>query len=220
MKRNIIIAALLLALPCAWAGAADVFAGANQVDPANPPAALVELREAIQQRGAIQAEFVERRQIAFKREAIELRGELAYAPGKGLSLHYLEPEEHRVVLSGNSLISEDDEGMLQERRIPRRYAALQAVLTLDVDALSKQFKVYYASGDEWSFGLFAEGETRTGPRRSVGSPSESIIVQGSGTVVERIELQRTGSIKVVIELSAVSELDARDTEALNRFFGP
>lgn len=218
MKRRILTAALLLALTCARA-TTDTFAPANVVDPTNQPTALVELRKAIEERGAIQAAFLETRQIVFKRDVIQLRGILAYSPEKGLSLYYLEPEENRVILSGASLLTEGEDGALQERRIPARYASLQAILTLDVEALAKQFKVYYTPGNEWRFGLLAEGETRTGPRRSIGSPTETIVVSGKGTIVERIELQRAGSMKVVIEIADIAELDAGDTESINRFFG-
>jgi hypothetical protein len=62
--------------------ASGLFDPANRINPAAPPPALLELRQAIADRGPVQGSFTESRAFPFKRDEIVLSGQLAYSPAR------------------------------------------------------------------------------------------------------------------------------------------
>src|SRR5271168_1891508 len=124
---------------------------------------------------AVTANFTELRWFAFKSSPIVLKGEVRVSADRGLSLHYIEPEEQVVIIDGRGGLlrsSAGDRAMPSDPRADAANFALLHLLRLDLPLLSESFEVYGKRTDSaWTLALAARDAEM---QRSLGT----IIVDG------------------------------------------
>jgi glycosyltransferase involved in cell wall biosynthesis len=186
----------LLALAPAALRAAEVdpLVNAEHRLPAGAPQ-WQDLMAGFAQRPDTAADFTERRQFPFRREPVELKGEVRVSPTRGLSLHYLSPEDRIVILDADGMLVRAPAGEKAAPADPRAAAANEAlrhILRFEFSALEKDFELYgRREGPDWQLALVPRADAM---RRSIGR----ISVAGTAAAVRRIELRR--SAKQVIEI--------------------
>jgi hypothetical protein len=161
------------------------------------------------------ARFKELRFFPFKKGAVLLQGEVHVSSSRGLSLHYIKPEDRTVILDDDGVLIRVDKNSKTVPADPRAAAANEAlrnVLRMDLAALEKDFELYgQRDGDTWSLALVARTPEL---RRSVGS----IQVNGESTTIRRIEIRRTAKTAIEILIEPPSSRAAFTEEELERFF--
>ena len=146
----------------------------------------------------VTANFLERRFFPFKKEPVELKGEVRVSQTHGLSLHYTVPDERTVILDDQGVLIRAAAGEKAPPADPRAAAANEAllhVLRLDFIALEKDFEIYgRRHGDAWTITLVPRAEEL---RRSVGR----INATGEAATIRHIEIRRTPkqAIEIIIE---------------------
>ncbi len=188
------LALLMLGLAPARAAEPDPL-----VNPAHRLAAgaagWTDLIEAFAHKADTAAEFTELRHFPFKKQPVELRGEVRVSAVRGLSLHYTAPAERTVILDDEGMLIRGAEGEKTPPADPRARAANEAmrhILRLDFAALEKDFEIYgRRDGDRWALKLVARTEAL---RRGVGL----VAVEGEGVAVRHIELRH--SAKQYVEI--------------------
>jgi glycosyltransferase involved in cell wall biosynthesis len=147
----------------------------------------------------VAADFTERRYFPFKKEPVELQGEVRVSAGRGLSLHYTKPEERTVILDDRGVLIRAPAGEKAAPADPRAAAAndaLRHVLRFDLPALEPDFELSgERDGEKWTIVLVPRTETG---RRSVGR----ITVTGLEATIRRIEIRRTAKQAVEILIAA------------------
>jgi hypothetical protein len=185
-------------------------AAAAPADPAFPPspgpllvpgvndAAWQPRFAALAAAGAVAASFTELRSFAFRPRPVVLQGEMRFDPRRGLSLHYLGPDEAWMIADDRGLLLRDARGRSREvpndPRSASAGAALLPILRFDLPALARTFAIRGA-GDEAAWRLdFAARDP--GLARTLGG----IVIEGRGATVREIELQRSANQRVEIRL--------------------
>ncbi len=146
--------------------------------------------------GAISAPFTERRIFAFRRTPVALRGEMRFDPKRGLSLHYLPPDEAWMIADDRGLLLRDGRGRTREvpndPRGASAGAALLPVLRFDFAALIRTFAIRAAGNIRaWRLDFTPKDPALA---RTFGS----IILSGTGTDLRRIEFRRSATQRVEI----------------------
>lgn len=190
----IALAGLLLAGTVGPAAEPDeLVAPAHRLTPAAP--GWRDLIEAFARRPDTTADFTERRQFPFRKQPVELQGEVRVSATHGLSLHYPGPDDHTVILDAGGMLLRTPAGTGIPPADPRATAttdALRHILRFEFAALEPDFELYgRRDGAGWSLALVPRTETL---RRSIGR----ITVTGTATAIRRIELRRTA--KQVVEI--------------------
>jgi glycosyltransferase involved in cell wall biosynthesis len=181
-----------------------------------PPAApaWTDLITAFANNPDITADFTEQRFFPFKKEPVELRGEVRVSAARGLSLHYTAPDERTVILDDRGVLIRAPAGEKAPPADPRAAAANAALLNIlrfDVVALEQDFELYGKREDTaWTLGLVPRTDAL---RRSVGR----ITVEGAGAAISRIEIRRTAKQAIIIRIGA-PQAGAFAAEELKRFF--
>jgi hypothetical protein len=161
------------------------------------------------------ADFAERRFFPFKKEPVELKGEVRVSVTRGLSLHYTAPEERTVILDAQGVLIRAPAGEKAPPADPRAAAANEAllhVLRFDFAALEKDFELYgRREGDGWTLALVARTETL---RRSVGR----ITVTGLAATISHIEIRRTAKQAIEIIIQPPRPAAAFTPDEVKRFF--
>jgi glycosyltransferase involved in cell wall biosynthesis len=195
---GISLALLLVLFPFASAAESDSLVNPeHQVAPASP--VWADLVGAFAHNPDVTADFAERRFFPFKREPVELKGEVRVSASRGLSLHYTAPEERIVILDKEGVLIRAAAGEKAAPADPRAAAANEAllhVLRFDFAALEKDFEVYgQRNGPTWTLVLVARTEAL---RRSVGR----ITAMGESATIRHIEIRRTPkqAIEIIIEV--------------------
>jgi glycosyltransferase involved in cell wall biosynthesis len=141
------------------------------------------------------ADFTERRQFPFKKEAVELQGIVRVSSARGLSLEYTSPEKRTVILDDQGMLIRAPAGEKIPPADPRATAAneaLRRILRFEFAALERDFELYgRREGTDWTLALVPRTKDL---QRSIGR----ITVTGRSTAVRRIELRR--SARQVIEI--------------------
>jgi glycosyltransferase involved in cell wall biosynthesis len=185
----------------------------NEVTASAP--AWRELTDALARQPDTIAEFTERRHFPFKKEPVELQGEVRVSGELGLSLHYTAPEERIVILDAKGLLIRGPAGTKAPPADPRAAAAneaLRRVLRFDFAALEQDFIVYgRRDGDRWDLALVARTDSL---RRSVGR----IDVTGEGTAVRHLEIRRSAKQAVVISMAVPRSPAPFTPEERQRYF--
>jgi glycosyltransferase involved in cell wall biosynthesis/outer membrane lipoprotein-sorting protein len=164
-----------------------------------PPAATEwsDLIAAFAGNGDITAGFTEQRHFPFKKEPVELRGEVRVSRPRGLSLQYTAPDERTVILDDHGVLIRAPAGEKTPPADPRAAAAnaaLLKVLRFDLAALEQDFELYgRRDGPAWTLGLVPRTDAL---RRSVGR----ITVTGEAAAISRIEIRRTARQAIVIAI--------------------
>lgn len=161
------------------------------------------------------ADFTERRIFPFKKEAVELKGEVRVSTKRGLSLHYMAPEERIVILDAQGVLIRAPAGEKAPPPDPRATAANEAmlhILQFDFVALDKDFELYgERKDDSWTLVLVPRTEAL---RRSIGR----MTVAGTGAAISRIELRRSAKQAILIQIDPPRPAAAFTDEELKRFF--
>lgn len=164
--------------------------------------------------GALAAQFVERRIFTFRSAPTTLTGKLRFVPERGLSLHYLTPEERTIIVDDHGVLLRDSRG--RTRAAPPEAAAnaqpLLHVLRFDVDALLASFALHGTTeGECWRL-VFEPLDRRA--RR----PLPRIDVTGTGARVDRIVLHPSPRQRIEIEIGETQTDATFPPEELQRFF--
>lgn len=174
-----------------------------------------DLVTAFAQQPDITADFTERRFFPFKREPIVLQGEVRVSPARGLSLHYLTPEEHTVILDAQGMLLRTPAGEKTPPTDPRATAANEALrhlLRFDFPALETDFELYgQREGGTWTLTLLPRAETL---RRSVGR----ITATGEAATIRRIEIRRTPKQAIEILIAPPRATTVFTKEEVERYF--
>jgi glycosyltransferase involved in cell wall biosynthesis len=184
---------LLIALPV-HAAEADPLVNPEHRLPAGAPQ-WSDLVDAFARRPDTAADFTEKRQFPFRREPVELRGEVRVSTSRGLSLHYTTPDDRTVILDAEGMIIRAPAGEKVPPADPRAASAndaLRHILRFEFAALEKDFELYgQRDGADWTLALVPRTDAL---RKNIGR----ITVAGQEATVRRIELKR--SAKQVIEI--------------------
>ena len=161
------------------------------------------------------AEFTEHRFFPFKKDPVELKGEVRVSTSRGLSLHYTAPEVRTVILDPKGVLIRAPAGETAAPPDPRAAAANAAllhVLRFDFGALAQDFELYgRRDGATWSLVLVPRTEAL---RRSVGR----ITVAGEAAAIRHIEIRRTPKQAIEIIIAAPHPPAAFTDDELKAFF--
>ncbi len=161
------------------------------------------------------ANFTERRFFPFKRDPIELTGEVRVSATRGLSLHYLVPEERTVILDPQGMLIRAKAGEKTPLSDPRAVSANEAllhILRFDFAALEKDFEIYgQRDGRAWSLVLVPRTDSL---RRSVGR----ITVAGETATIRHIEIRRTAKQAIEIIIGPPRPPAPFNADELKRYF--
>lgn len=213
MKRLLLPLVLLLppALPAAVppAPGPELVAGANDAD-------WRPLFAALAAQGDVRSTFTEHRWFSVRKEPVTLHGELRHSAGRGLSLHYTQPEEQVLVVDAQGLLMRDAKGrtrtLAADPRAPRMDAALLPVLRFDLPALLRLFSLRAArDGDDWRLDFT--------PRTPELARSLSVLtVEGRGEVVSRLEFRRSAKQRVEVLIETTETGVTFSAEEMRRHF--
>ena len=189
------------------------------LDPANhlPPAAATwsDLGAAFAKNGDVTADFTEYRHFPFKKDPVVLTGEVRVAAARGLSLHYLRPDERTVILDDQGVLIRGATGQKAAPADPRAAAANQAllhVLRFDLAGLEPDFELYgRREAGEWELALVPRTEAL---RHSVGR----ITAAGDGATIRRIEIRRTETQFIEIAIAPPRPPASFTAEQVKAFF--
>ncbi len=189
------------------------------VDPTNllPPAATTwsDLSTAFAKNGDVTADFTESRHFPFKRDPVVLSGEVRVSPTRGLSLHYLKPEDRTVILDEQGVLMRAPAGQQAAPADPRAAAANQALLHLlrfDFAGLQQDFELYgRRESGEWEIALVPRSEEL---KRSVGR----ITAAGESATIRRIEIRRSEKVAIEIAIEPPRPAAPFTAEQLKTFF--
>lgn len=174
------------------------------------------LAESFGRRPDTVTDFEERRFFSVRKEPIVLKGEVRVSPRRGLSLHYISPEERMMIIDEGGLVLRDSNGRDSPPADPRTNVvneALRHILRLDFAALAPNFELYgrQAEGATWFLALVPRAKAVRG---AIGD----ILVQGENDVVRRIELRRSARQHVDIVMAAPHPAAEFTAEELKRYF--
>lgn len=159
--------------------------------------------------------FTERRYFSFKREPVELKGEVRVSAARGLSLHYTSPDEQTVILDSRGTLIRAASGANSPVTDPRATGVNEAmlhILQLDLAALGGDFALYGArDGSTWTLVLVPRTDSM---RRAV----DSLTVEGGEATIRHIEIHRAGRLAVEIIIAPPQSSAPFAQEELLRFF--
>jgi len=183
-----------------------------------PPAAPAwgDLIDAFAHHPDIVADFTERRHFSFKKEPVELKGEVRVSATHGLSLHYTAPEVRTVILDAQGVLmraAAEEQAPPADPHAAAANAALLHILRFDFEALQKDFELYgQRDGEAWTLALVPRTEAQ---RRTIGR----ITVSGEAAAVRRIELRRSAKQFIEIIIGPPNApATAFTVDELKRFF--
>jgi glycosyltransferase involved in cell wall biosynthesis len=189
----------------------------HRIAPASP--AWSDLAAAFAHQPDVTAGFTERRQFPFKKDPVELQGEVRVSTARGLSLHYTAPEERIVILDSRGVLIRTGAGQTAPPADPRAGAANDAlfhILRFDFGILEKDFELYGQRNDgTWIVALVPRTEAQ---RRSIGRITVSGEASPVGPAVRRIELRRSAKQVIEIAIAAPQPAVPFNADELKKFF--
>lgn len=208
------VTVLALGLLSGVVGRADeLVAPSHQLPPA--AASWSDLVAAFGHNPDVTADFTESRRFPFKKEPVQLTGEVRVSAARGLSLHYIIPEERTVILDDQGVLIRAPAGQKAPPADPRAAAANEALLHLlrfDLPALEKDFVLYgRRDGEGWELALEARTDAL---RRSVGR----ITAGGVGPTIRAIEIKRTEKQIITIAIAAPRPAAPFTADEVKAFF--
>ena len=220
-RRRWQAAGALLTVLLVYGGDAPL-AGAEKESPVSPERRLApgapdwaDLQAAFAHHADVTADFTERRTFPFKREPVELRGEVRVSTERGLSLNYTTPEQRTVILDARGLLVRSAGRQETPPTDPRAAATNQAllhVLRLDFAALEKDYELSGHRDDvAWTLVLVARTEEL---RRGMGR----ITVTGAADHVRAISLRRSARQVIDIAIAPPRPPAAFTAEELKKYF--
>lgn len=191
----------------------DLVTPAHAMDPTKPAAPFDGLLKRLQQKGNIAATFTENRYLPLKKIPVVFTGEIRLSRERGLSLHYLTPQDQMMIVDERGVLGRNAVGKSREIASDPRAAgattALLHVMRFDLDELSKQFSTY-AEGDlsQWHFGFEPKNE-------ALAKSLSRLVVTGEHDQVRRI-VMRGGAVEILIH--DVRENVTFTPDEVQRFF--
>lgn len=163
-----------------------------------------------------QSNFEEHRYFPFRKTPTILKGEIRIMPDRGLSLRYLEPEAHTLIVDKEGLLMRNDEGRQRaapsDSRAQQAIGALMSVLRFDVAELEKNFTIYgRRAGDAWSLS-FVPRET------SLRDLTGTLRVHGTGAHLDRIEMVKSDKQRIEILITDTQDNVLFPANVIARFF--
>ena len=214
--------ALLLALAAASGSLraalpADIVAPSYQLSLAQDEAWRT-LFQTLANQGGIHSQFEEFRFLPIRKTPIILTGEMRLSPEHGLSLHYLKPEESRVIIDSRGILLRDARGRSRDvGSDPRARGAtgtLLQVLRFDLAVLERDFTLYGArEGIAWKVVLEPKPEA-IAQDTSLGR----IIIHGQEEAVLLIELRRSDRQRIEIHVGDTRIGVSFSPEELSAYF--
>jgi len=162
------------------------------------------------------SEFEEHRYFPFRRDFTRLTGEIRVDPARGLSLHYLSPEESLMVVDAQGGFIVEAGGRRQELPDdPRAQAGSEAllhVLQFDLEALAEDFAIYgEQSAAGWRLAFVPATD-------ALARALQPITVSGEDRQVKRIEIGRTANQRVEIIVGDTRSGVTFTDEEISRYF--
>jgi hypothetical protein len=179
-------------------------------------AAWTPLMSALAAKGSIEAAFTEQRWFSFRRDPIELSGEIRRDPELGLSLRYLAPEEKMMIIDDRGIVLRNARGwsrtLQPDARAPNSGEVLLRVLRFDWAGLARDFAVHAArSGGNWRFDFVPLAEAFAG---QVGT----ITVRGRDEVVTHLTMNPAEGPRIEIEVGSTREDVTFTPEERRKYF--
>ncbi|HRE82563.1 MAG TPA: outer membrane lipoprotein carrier protein LolA [Opitutaceae bacterium] len=148
--------------------------------------------------GSVLSAFEELRYLPIRKRPIVLTGEMRLSPERGLSLHYLTPEENRIIIDDQGILVRDAQGRSRDvGNDPRAKGATRSllqVLRFDLATLERDFILYGArEGHAWQVVLDPKPEAVVRDA-SLGQ----IVVRGQDQTLLMIELRRSEKQRIEI----------------------
>lgn len=216
------LAALLLAAAPSVRSAPDASASAPApanasapdaaapLDPAAPGPVWSARFAALRDAAPLFATFEERRFYPFRAQPAILHGELRFAPGHGLSLHYTAPEESLVIVDDRGALLRDAHG--RSRALPPEagIAVLLTIMRFDLPALARSFDL--AASDLPHAAWLLQLAPRPDAPRDFGA----ISLEGHADRIDLISLQRSARQRIeihVLDAHPHTEFSAADLAA-------
>jgi outer membrane lipoprotein-sorting protein len=162
------------------------------------------------------SKFKELRYFPFRRNPVELSGEIRITPELGLSLSYLNPNEQIMIVDEQGILMRDENGRERAASRDQRASviakALTNILRFDSDALAVDFDLYgtYA-GSEWTL-QFRPRELAL--LKQLGT----ITVEGTAARLHNIEMRRSDKQRIDIQIIDIIEGVTFTTNEISRFF--
>jgi hypothetical protein len=209
---------LIFTLAAAWPlRAADLPLGPDTLlkDPAHDPA-WRDLFTQLAPDRTRQSEFEERRYFPFRRTPVVLHGEIRIIPERGLSLRYLKPEPHVLIIDSQGLLMRDENGRERaaptDARMQAVTSALVSVLRFDLPTLEKSFAVHgRRDGDAWTLAFV--------PREAALADLIGVLaVSGEKTRLDRIDVVKSPKQRIEILISGTRDNVIFPGDVLQRFF--
>lgn len=201
------------AAPPVASAPADLIAPAHRLDAEHPQAPFDGILKTLQGKGDIFATFTENRYLPLKKIPVVFTGEIRLSHERGLSLHYLTPEEKMMIVDEKGILGRLPSGRSREfasdPRATGATGAMLQVMRFDLKELAKQFDTY-ATGDTsaWHFGFEPKDET-------LAKTLSRLVVTGENDKVRRI-VMRKGAVEILIK--ETREHVTFTPEELQRFF--
>lgn len=160
--------------------------------------------------------FEERRYFPFHKAPVILTGEVRIAPDRGLSLHYLTPEQRTVIVDDRGLLIRDAQG--GERAVPAAgqaqtaITALVDILRFNLPQLQKNFALHgWREAGVWTLALV--------PRNpELASSLSSVVISGEEADLRRIELIESTAQRIEILIGETHEDVTFPAGELARYF--
>ncbi|MEO6875387.1 MAG: outer membrane lipoprotein carrier protein LolA [Opitutaceae bacterium] len=184
-------------------------------DPAHDPA-WRDLFTRLGESKTRQSKFEEHRYFPFRKTPVVLKGEIRIVPDRGMSLRYLEPDEHILIVDSKGLLMRDNEGREREAPADSRAqaitSAMVSVLRFDLAALEQAFIVHgQRVGGRWTLAFVPKD-------KALGDLIGVLAVSGHDAGVERIDLVKSPTQRIEILISDTRENVIFSGDAIRRFF--
>ncbi|CAM2806034.1 hypothetical protein [Rariglobus hedericola] len=214
--RHSLLLLALCALPLRAEFPADLATPDYRIVPGENDASWLPLVADLKAKPPLKAVFNENRYFPFRKGPAKLTGEIRLDPVRGLSLHYLTPEDRLMVVDEKGGFMMDERGRRRELPDdPRAQAATKAllnVLRFDLPELAKNFLLYGArDGSSWRFTFVPN----PGPLASVLNP---ITVTGDNGLVKTIEMRKAAAQRVEILIGETKTGVTFNEAELTKFF--
>jgi len=182
-----------------------------------PTVELEELLERFKQMPGLEARFREEKQIALLAAPLISEGVLHFAPPARLARHTLTPEKSSLLFDGRTLSFGDgrmrEEVDLEANPVARDYVnSFLLILEGDREALLRSWRIELSGRAEaWNMTLRPLSE-------QIRKTMREMILQGSGTVVQRMKIVETTGDETVTTFSHVNPARRYSQAEIDRLF--
>jgi len=194
----------------------NLIAPAHEIDPVRVPEPWSDILARLQKEGNIYSTFTENRSLPFKKAPVVFTGEIRLSAQHGLSLHYLTPEDRRMIVDNQGVLLRDAAGHTRQGSSdPHALAATTALLDVmrfDFKALALHFNTY-AAGDAkiWFFGFEPKDD-------DISRTLSRLTVMGENDQVRRITIRKSARSSIEIIVGETKTNVTFTPDELHRYF--